>query len=61
MIRLGVPNDVTKFFVCDEGWLSLKLHQKGFPPAYKDEEGTLYFKKSNKLMQYLSEIGGKED
>lgn len=61
MIRLGTPNDVSKFFACDEDWLSFKLHQKGFPPVYKDEDGTLYFKKSKKLMQYLQEIEGKED
>lgn len=61
MIRLGAPNDISKFYACDEDWLGLKLHQKGFPPAYKDEEGTLYFKKSNKFMKCLSEIMGKED
>lgn len=28
---------------------------------YKDEEGTVYFKKSKKLVKYLNEIVGKEE
>lgn len=61
MLILSTPNDVSKFFACDEEWLIIKLHQKGFPPMYKDEDGTVYFKKSKKLMRYLLEIEGKED
>ena len=61
MLILGTPNDVSKFFACDEDWLITRLHQKGFPPMYKDEEGTVYFKKSKKLVKYLDEIVGKED
>lgn len=61
MLILGTPNDVSKFFACDEDWLITKLHQKGFPPMYKDEDGTVYFKKSKKFMKYLNEIIGKED
>ena len=49
MLILGTPNDVSKFFACDEDWLITKLHQKGFPPMYKDEDGTVYFKKSKKF------------
>lgn len=61
MLILGTPNDVSKFFACDEDWLITRLHQKGFPPMYKDEEGTVYFKKSKKLVKYLDEIVGKEE
>lgn len=61
MLILGTPNDVSKFFACDEDWLITKLHQKGFPPMYKDEDGTVYFKKSKKLVKYLDEIMGKEE
>lgn len=61
MLILGTPNDVSKFFACDEDWLITKLHQKGFPPMYKDEEGTVYFKKSKKLVKYLDETIGKEE
>lgn len=61
MLILGTPNDVSKFFACDEDWLIIKLHQKGFPPIYKDEDGTVYFKKSKKLVKYLDEIMGKEE
>ena len=61
MLILGTPNDVSKFFACDEDWLITKLHQKGFPPMYKDEDGTVYFKKSKKFMKYLNEIDGNED
>lgn len=28
---------------------------------YKDEDGTVYFKKSQKFMKYLNETIGKED
>ena len=61
MLILGTPNDVSKFFACDEDWLITKLHQKGFPSMYKDEDGTVYFKKSKKFMKYLNETIGKED
>lgn len=61
MLILGTPNDVSKFFACDEEWLITRLHQKGFPPMYKDKEGTVYFKKSKKFEKYLNEIVGKED
>lgn len=61
MLILGTPNDVSKFFTCDEDWLITRLHQKGFPPMYKDEDGTVYFKKSKKLVKYLDEIVGKEE
>ena len=61
MLILGTPNDVSKFFACDEDWLIIKIHQKGFPPMYKDEDGTVYFKKSKKLVKYLDEIVGKEE
>lgn len=61
MLILGTPNDVSKFFACDEDWLIIKIHQKGFSPMYKDEDGTVYFKKSKKLVKYLDEIVGKEE
>lgn len=61
MLILGTPNDVSKFFACDEDWLITRLHQKGFPPAYKDEDGTVYFKRSKKFMEYLEKVIGKED
>lgn len=61
MLILGTPDDVSKFFACDEDWLITRLHQKGFPPMYKDEDRTVYFKKSKKFMKYLNETIGKED
>ena len=61
MLILGTPNDVSKFLDCDEDWLITKLHQKRYPPMYKDEDGTVYFKKSKKFMKYLNETIGKED
>ena len=61
MLILGTPNDVSKFFACDEDRLITKLHQKGFPRVYKDEDGTVYFRKSKKFEKYLNEIVGKED
>ena len=61
MLILGTPNDVSKFFACDEDWLITRLHQKGFPPMYKDEDGTVYFKKSKKFEEDVDQIIRKEE
>lgn len=53
MIRLGVPNNMERYFPVDDMELATKLHKAGFIPEYKDEDGTIYFKKSKKFIKFI--------
>ena len=56
MIRLGTPDDVKKY-VCLDGDDAFRVHQAGCAPAWKDEEGGLWFKRNAKLVKTLAKLG----
>ncbi len=60
MVILQDPDNVEDYF-CTDGDLAFELQQKGFKPKFKGFDGCLYFKKSNKLLKYLSKIGEVEE
>lgn len=53
MIRLGVPNNMERYFPVDDMEMATELHKAGFIPEYKDEDGVLYFKKSKKFITFI--------
>lgn len=55
IIRLGSPEDVSKFFYTDDPDLIFHLHQAGFIPMWRDED-CVYFKKTNKLIKLLKKL-----
>lgn len=55
MIRLGVPNDITKYIALD-GNEAFTAHQAGAIPEWRDGD-TLYFKRTNKIMKILDKLG----
>lgn len=55
MIRMGTPLDIENYYIAD-GWIAEQLHAHGFIPLYKDYEA-LYFKKTNKLLQFVKNLG----
>lgn len=56
IIRVGTPSRLDEYYIVDDDWIILQLHQRGCLPAWKDEE-CLYFKKNKKLKKALSKIG----
>lgn len=56
MVILGYPDDMDKY-VCADGELAHELQTRGHRPKYKDDDGCLYFKRTNKLLKLLAEIG----
>ena len=56
MIRVGTPSRLDEYYIVDDDWIILQLHQRGCLTAWKDEE-CLYFKKNKKLKKALSKIG----
>ena len=55
MVRLGTPDNISDFFMTDDGEIIFRLHQVGFQPAWKDYE-VVYFKKTNKLIKLLKKL-----
>ena len=58
MIRLGTPSQIDKYIILDDNE-AFMAHQSGFPPEWKSEDGTLWFKKTNKLVKWLESNGIK--
>ena len=56
MIRLGTPSQIDKYIILDDNEAFL-AHQSGFPPEWKSEDGTLWFKKTNKFVKWLESNG----
>lgn len=55
MIIRDTPSDLEKYFMADED-LAFAIHQAGIAPSYMDN-GTVYFKKSNRLEKVLKRLG----
>lgn len=55
MIRLGCPNDVSKYIALD-GEDAFRAHQAGAIPEWRDD-GVLYFRKNNKTIKILDKLG----
>lgn len=55
MIRLGVPNDSSKYVPLD-GEDAFKAHQAGAIPEWRDGDA-LYFKRGKKLYKILDRLG----
>ena len=55
MIILGEPED-TGIYYYAESDEAFKLHQAGFIPKYKAEDGGMYFKRTKKLLKFLNKI-----
>lgn len=55
MIIRDTPSDLSKYFMADED-LAFAIHQAGIAPSYMDN-GTVYFKKSNRLEKVLKRLG----
>ena len=55
MIILGCPDDVSAYY-CADGDEALKLSRHGFIALYKDDDGCLYFKRTQKLLKFLGEL-----
>ena len=54
MIRLGTPSDTSKY-VCLDGQYALMAHQAGNCPEWKDDDGSLWFKRTKKLLKIRDE------
>nr|DAM67024.1 MAG TPA: hypothetical protein [Caudoviricetes sp.] len=54
MIRLGTPSNTDKY-VCLEGQEAFLAHQAGNIPEWKDEDGSLWFKRTKKLLKFCAE------
>ena len=52
MILLGTPADVSKY-VCLDGNLAFMAHQAGNIPEWKDDDGSLWFKRAKKIKKML--------
>lgn len=56
MVRIGCPDDVTRYYMTDDPDIIFKLHQTNCQPMWIDE-GCIYFKKNSKLKKVLAKIG----
>lgn len=56
MVRIGAPEDITRFYMTDDPEIIFKLHQANCLPMWKDE-GCIYFKKNSKLKKVLKKLG----
>lgn len=52
MIRLGTPADVSKY-VCLDGNLAFMAHHVGNIPGWKDDDDSLWFKRTKKIKKML--------
>lgn len=57
MIRLGSPDNLEKYKYTDDGDIIFRVHQLGIHPDWKDMDGTVYFKITNKLIKTLAKHG----
>ena len=55
MIILGYPDDVSVYY-CADGDEAINLTRHGFIPLYKDDDGCLYFRRTQKLLKFLGEL-----
>lgn len=56
MIRLGTPADVSKY-VCLDGNLAFMAHHAGNIPEWKDDDGSLWFKRTKKMLKLCADNG----
>ena len=56
MIRLGTPSDTSKY-VCLDGNLAFMAHQAGNIPEWKDDDGSLWFKRTKKMLKFCADNG----
>ena len=56
MIRLGTPSDTSKY-VCLDGHSAVMAHRAGNRPAWKDDDGSLWFKRTKKLLKFCADNG----
>lgn len=56
MIRLGTPSDTSKY-VCLDGPHALMAHRAGNCPEWKDDDGSLWFKRTKKLLKFCADNG----
>lgn len=61
MLKIGEPEDVSRYFITDDGNIVFALHREGFYPAWRDLEGCVYFSKTKKLLKVLTKLGLEED
>lgn len=59
MIILGEPDNFDAYYYAD-GDEAFELHQAGFMPKYKSDDGGMYFKRTNKLVKWLESKKNKE-
>lgn len=56
MIRLGTPSDTSKY-VCLDGNLVFMAHQAGNIPEWKDDNDSLWFKRTKKILNLCADNG----
>lgn len=53
MVRIGTPSQPDKYFSTDNSEDILKIHQAGYPPEWRELDGTCYWRITNKLIKAL--------
>ena len=53
MVRIGTPSQPDKYFSTDNSDDILKIHQAGYPPEWRELDGTCYWCITNKLIKAL--------
>ena len=56
MIRLGTPSDTSKY-VCLVGQYGIIAHQAGNCPEWKDDAGSLWFKRTKRSLKFCADTG----
>ena len=56
MIRLGTPSDTSKY-VCLDSNLAFMAHQAGNIPEWKDDDDSLLFKRTKKILNLCADNG----
>lgn len=55
MIILGVPHNISEYYIADGNMIFL-LTRAGFRAKYMDDDGTQYFKLNAKLQKFLDNL-----